>query len=171
MKTIKHSSSFFTFVSVFGFMLYLLDSTGVMTLKIGTAHPVLLIPFLVATAMAAREWVGLLFGAIFGIMLDITAASSFCFNLVILLLIGCICGLLCSYVVNDNIFSAIVLSLSAGLFYFLAKWLWFYIFSGRGEALNYLITYALPSAAYTALFILPFYYLVKFVSKKTYYVV
>lgn len=171
MKTIKHSASFFTFVSIFALILYLLDTTGLLTLKIGTAHPLLLIPFLVAVSMTAREWVGLVFGALFGVMLDITAANSFCFNLVIMLIIGCVCGLLCSFVVNDNIYSSILLSLAAGLFYFVVKWLWFYVFSGRGEAFNYFITYALPSAAYTALFILPFYYLVKFVSKKTYYIV
>lgn len=171
MKTIKHNSSFFAFISVTALLLYLLDSTGIMTLRIGSAHPILLIPFLVATAMAAREWVGLLFGALFGILLDITAADSFCFNLILLLLIGCVCGLLCSFVVNDNIFAAILLSLCSGLFYYLVKWLWFYVFAGQTGALNYLISYALPSAAYTALFIIPFYYLVKFVSKKTYYIV
>lgn len=171
MKTKKHSPVFFVFVSLSAIILYLLDSTGIMTLKIGTAHPILLIPLLVAVSMTAREWIGLVFGAFFGILLDVSAADGFCFNLMIMLCIGTACGLLCSYVMNEHIYSAVVLSVCSALFYFLAKWLRFYVIGSKGDTLNYLITYSLPSAAYTALFILPFYYFVKSVSKRTHYII
>ncbi len=169
MKTIKHNQSFFIFCVPVSLLLYLLDSTGIMTLKIGTAHPVLLIPFLVAVAMAAREWVGLCFGAWIGVLLDITGAECYFFNFLILLFLGCACGLMCSYLVNDNIYSAMLLSFGISIFYFAAKWLLFFVIGGKADAFKYLISYSLPSAAYTALFIIPFYYLVKFISKKTCY--
>lgn len=166
MKTAKHNQSFYLFAALLAFLLYLLDSTGLMTLRIATAHPLLLLPLTVAVAMRAREWAGLEFGGFLGILLDITAADSFCFNLVSLALIGCICGLLSSYYVNNNIYSALVLSLCSSLAYFTAKWLVFYVFSGRNSVFEYFVNYSLMSAIYTSLFILPFYYLVRFMSKR-----
>lgn len=169
MKVKRHNQVFFAFSMPMAFLLYLLDSTGVITFKVGTAHPILLIPFLVAIAMATREWIGLYFGAALGLFLDITSADGYIFNFIMLILIGCICGLFSSHLVNDNIYSATALSFASCIFYFAAKWLIFFVFTGRGESLNYLITYALPSAAYSALFIVPFYYIIRAISRKTSY--
>ncbi len=170
MKQIKHTSLFYTIVSIAIIMFYLLDSTEILTLKIGTAHPILLIPLLVAVSMAAREWVGLIFGCMTGFLLDITAANTYCFNLVLFSLIGCVCGLFCSYLVNDNIYSALVLSLCSSFAYFIIKWLVFFVFVGNPESLVYLVNHTLLSAIYTSLFIIPFYYIIHFISKKTNYI-
>ncbi len=170
MKQIKHTSAFYTIVSVAIVLLYLLDSTEILTLKIGSSHPILLIPLLVSVSMAAREWVGLIFGCLVGILLDITAADTYCFNLIMFTLIGCVCGLLCSYFVNDNIYSALVLSICSSLAYFVIKWLVFFVFSGNPESLVYLVNHSLISAIYTSLFIVPFYYIIHFISKKTNYI-
>ncbi len=169
MKTVKHTSTFYIVIAVLGILLYLLDSTGIFTLAIGTAHPLLLLALLVAVAMNAREWAGLVFGALFGILLDITTANSYCFNLITLAIIGCICGLICSYFINNNIYSALVLSLLTSVAYFTLKWLLFTV-PNRGS-FSYFINHSLISAAYTALFIIPFYYLVRFLSKKTNYII
>ncbi len=169
MKTIKHSSTFFIIVALSGFFLFLLDSTSILTLKIGNAHPILLIPLLVATAMAAREWIGLIFGACFGILLDTVGAETLCFNMIMLTLIGCICGLLCSYYVNDNIYAAVTLSFFSNLFYFVLRWFFFYVCAGRDEVFSYLWRYCLPSVFYNTLYIIPFYLLIKHISKRTSY--
>ncbi len=169
MKTVKHTSTFYAIIAVLGLVIYLLDSTGIFTLSIGMAHPLLLLALLVAVAMNAREWAGLVLGALFGILLDITAANSYCFNLAALAIIGCGCGLLCSYFVNNNIYSALLLSLLSSITYFTLKWLLFTAFNSG--SLGYFINHSLISAAYTALFIIPFYYLVKFISKQTNYIV
>lgn len=169
MKTVKHNLTFYSVVSVLGFLIYLFDSTGIITLKLGSAHPVLLIPLLVSVAMAAREWAGLVLGAFFGMLLDATGAESYCFNLLVFALIGTVCGLLSSYRVNDNIFSAIALSLGSSILYFVLKWAIFFLFAGHGDALEYLFTISLLSALYTAIFIIPFYYFTGFISKKTRY--
>lgn len=170
MKQIKHTSAFYTIVSVSIVLLYLLDSTEILTLKIGSSHPILLIPLLVSVSMVAREWVGLIFGCLVGILLDITAADTYCFNLIMFTIIGCVCGLLCSYFVNDNIYSALVLSICSSLAYFVIKWLVFFVFSGNPESLVYLVNHSLISAIYTSLFIVPFYYIIHFISKKTNYI-
>ncbi len=171
MKQIKHTSVFYTVISVATLLLYLLDSTEILTLKIGNAHPMLFIPLLVAVAMMAREWVGLVFGCVMGVLLDITAAGSYCFNLILFTLIGCVCGLFCSYLVNNNIYSALTLSVCSSLFYFIIKWLVFFVFRGNDDALMYLVNHTLISAIYSALFIIPFYYIVRFISKKTNYTI
>ena len=170
MKQIKHTSLFYTIVAVAIIIFYLLDSTEILTLKIGTAHPILLIPLLISVSMAAREWVGLVFGGLIGILLDITAADTYCFNLVAFALIGCVCGLLCSYFVNDNIYSALVLSVCSSLAYFTVKWLVFFVFDGNADALQFFVNHSLLSAIYTSLFIVPFYYAIHFISKKTNYI-
>ncbi len=169
MKTIKHSSTFFIITSVLGFLLFLLDSTGILSLRIGNAQPLYLLPLLVAVAMAGREWVGLIFGACFGILLDTIGAETFSFNMIVLTVIGCTCGLLCSYYVNDNIFAACVLSFFSHLCYFTLRWFFFYVCAGKAEALSYFALYCIPTVIYSSLFIIPFYYLIKFISKKTSY--
>ena len=170
MKHTKHTFIFYTFISVIALLLYILDSTGILTFKIGNTHPILLIPLLVAVSMAAREWVGLVFGGLLGILLDITSADSYCFNLILLSFIGCACGLFCSYVINNNIYSALILSLSSAFIYFTLKWLVFYVFDGNRDVFIFFVNYTLISAIYTALFIIPFYYLIRFISSKTNYI-
>ena len=169
MKTIKHTSTFFIWVSAIGFALFLFDSTGILTLRMGDARPILLIPLLLADAMAAREWIGLIYGAVFGILLDTTGYESFCFNMIMLVIIGCLCGLLCSFYVNDNIYAAIVLSFIANLFYFVVRWFFFFVCAGRGESLIYFTRYSFPTIIYNTVFIVPFYFLIKYISKKTSY--
>ena len=161
---------FYTVVAVAIILFYLLDSTEILTLKIGTAHPILLIPLLVSVSMAAREWVGLIFGGFIGILLDVTAADTYCFNLIMFTLIGCICGLLCSYFVNDNIYSALVLSVCSSLAYFTVKWLVFFVFDGNTDVFQFLVNHSFLSAIYTSLFIVPFYYAIHFISKRTNYI-
>lgn len=169
MKTIKHTSSFYIWASVLGFLLFLLDSTSMLSLRIGNAKPQLLIPLLIAVAMAAKEWIGLIFGASFGILLDTIGAETLSFNMIMLTVIGCGCGLLCAHFVNDNIFAALTLSFFANLFYFFVRWFFFYVCADKGEVFSYLWRYVVPTVIYNALFIIPFYLLMKYISKRTCY--
>ncbi len=170
MKTVKHYMTFFALWGAVALLLYLLSSTGIVTLQIKNAQPMLLLPLIVSVAMAAREWPGLVFGALCGIMLDITAADSYFFNFLTLAVLGCACGLCCSYLLNDNFYAALVLSLGCAVCYFAAHWIVFYLAVGSPDSLKYLIRYSLPSAIYTTVFIIPFYFPVRFLSKKMSYV-
>ena len=169
MKSIKHTSTFFIWVSVIAFFLFLLESTGIVSFSMGRANPIILIPLLVAVSMAAREWIGLIFGAVFGILLDTVGYEKFCFNMIMLVIIGCLCGLLCSFYVNDNIYAAVVLFFFANLFYFTVRWFFFFVCAGKGEALTYFTKYCFPSIIYSTVLIVPFYFLIKYISKKTSY--
>ncbi len=169
MKTIKHTSTFFIITSGIALFLFLLDSTGILIPRFGRATALLLLPLLTAIAMAAREWIGLLFGMGFGLLLDTVGSEALCFNTIMLFIIGCLCGLLCSYFVNDNIFAAIVLSFFSNLFYFVVRWLIFYVAAGRPQVFDYLWRYCIPTIIYNTIFIIPFYYLIKYISKKTSY--
>lgn len=170
MKKIKHNQNFFAVIGIGAVLLYLLSSTGILTLEIKNATPLLLLPLIVSVAMAAREWVGLVFGGFCGIMLDITAAQSYFFNFLTLAVIGCACGLVCSYLVNNNFYSALLLSLSSSASYFIIHWLVFFLIPARSDSLVFLLNYSLPSAVYTSLFIVPFYFAVRFLSRRTSYI-
>ena len=171
MKTVKHTLTFYISVFSLALALFVFDSTGILTLNLGTLHPLTLIPLLVAVGLTAREWAGLMLGTLFGVLLDITASGSYFFNLITLAVIGCVCGLLSSYRVNDNIYSALALSLFASISYFSLKWVCFCLIPAHRDVWGYLLKYALPSAIYTALFVIPFYYLIKYISKKTHYII
>ena len=73
--------------------------------------------------------------------------------------------------VNDNIYSALALSFFASISYFSLKWVCFCLIPAHRDVWGYLLKYALPSAIYTALFVIPFYYLIKYISKKTHYII
>ena len=171
MKTVKHTGAFYAWVISIGLALYLLDSASILTFRLFSLHPILLIPLLVSVAMTAREWAGLTVGAFFGILLDITAAGSYFFNLIVFSLIGCICGLLSAYRVNNNIYSAALLSLLSSVGYFSARWAVFCLFEGHGDTAQYFWRYSLPQAIYSALFIFAFYFLIRYISKRTHYIV
>ncbi|MBR3594062.1 MAG: rod shape-determining protein MreD [Clostridia bacterium] len=169
MKTKKHTSTFYVWVSVIGFLLFTFDSTGLAPLNIGNARPLLLLPLLVAVAMAGREWIGLLFGAVFGILLDTIGAETLCFNMIALFIIGTVCGLLCAHYVNDNVYSAVALCFFSNLFYYVARWFFFYVCAGREEVFSYFFRYCVPTILYNTVFIIPFYFLLRYLSRRTSY--
>lgn len=171
MKVVKHTAGFYAWVISIGIALYLLDSANILTFKLFSIHPLLLIPLLVSVAMNAREWAGLTIGTFFGILLDITATGSYCFNLITFSIIGCVCGLLSSYRVNNNIYSAALLSLLSSVGYFSAHWFVFCFLLGHGDTAEYFWRYSLPQSIYSALFIFAFYFLIKYISKRTHYII
>ncbi len=131
-------------------------------LKIGTASPLIIIPFLIIISYYSGMWRGVIFAFAYGIYMDSVAANTLCFNTLALGLIICVCGVLITYFFNRNISAVLLLSLGAALAYFVLKWLFFFVFAGTESHPIYLFHYAIPSAIYSAVFALPFYYIAKF---------
>lgn len=141
--------------------LFVIRYSGLATLAIGQAVPITLIPFAVAIALFWGEWVGASVGFIAGALMDGSMSSSSCFNTLALMLIGLICGILSSYYMNKNIRSAICLSLGSAFVYLFARLTFFYSFKGISVGAEYYSNYFIPTVFYTAVFILPFYFLEK----------
>jgi rod shape-determining protein MreD len=146
------------------FCIGIIHYSSFISLKIGNASPLIIIPFLIVVCFFSGMWRGVIFAFIYGIYMDSIAADTLCFNTLVLGITMCVCGLLITHVLNRNISAVLLLSLLTCVFYFLLKWLIFYLFAGVEHNQEYLFYYAVPSAIYTAAFSLPFYYVAKFFS-------
>ncbi len=142
-------------------LLFVLRYSGLATLGIGQAVPVTLIPFVTAIALFYGEWYGAAAGFFAGALMDSVTTASSCFNTLAVMLIGLICGILSSYYLNKNFQAAACVSLGASFAYLFARLLFFYSFKGISTGAEYYSLYFIPTVFYTALFIIPFYFLEK----------
>lgn len=140
--------------------------TTLIPIRIANATPTPLIALVIAYSYFYGETRGFTVGLIVGIFADGVAADTVGFNAIMLAVIGMLAGALVKKYLNKNIYSAVFLSVIGSGVYHFAKWLVFYAFSGIQGIGNYLMMYILPSAVYSALFIIPFYFLGKLFIKK-----
>lgn len=136
---------------------FALTYTELLPLKIANATPMLLVPLTVAIGFFYGEWAGFAGGMVMGILADAVAADTVCFNMIVLMLIGVTTGILVNHYMNKNIFSILMLSLAAAMLYFLFSWLIFFVAAGFAGKIQFFLYHSIPSAVYTALFILPAY--------------
>lgn len=141
--------------------LFILRYSGLATLAIGQAVPITLLPLVVAISVFYGEWYGAVSGFFAGALMDTVMSGSSCFNTLVIMLIGLICGFLASYFLNRNIRSAACLSLGAAAVYLFVRLTFFYFFRGISVGAEYYSFYFIPTIFYTALFIIPFYFLEK----------
>lgn len=139
------------------------------SLKISNANPMLPLALLVAVAMFASEMTASISGLIVGIFIDSNASTPQGFHAVLFLLLGLFVSLTVRHLFNNNVFSSLALCAICGLLYFVTRWLFCYVSSSLTENLIYLMQIAFPSVVYTTAFIIPFYYLEKFLYNKLRY--
>ena len=148
------------------FGLFVIQRIEAFNLKLGNAFPVLLLPAIMVIACFLREWCGFISGLICGIALDTITNGTQCFHTITLMLLGAFVGLTFSFFLNRNIKAMIIVSVLVSLLFFLLKWLFLDFFAGDPSALDLLLRYHLPSAIYTSLFSIPFFYFVRWLCKK-----
>lgn len=123
-------------------------------------NPISLIPFLVAFSMFNKEWVSTVSAMVVGFFIDSGAAQFSAFHTFLFMILALFVSFSVRYLFNNNIKTAIVLSVGSLVLYFLVRWLFFYAFEiSAKDGLFYLMYYALPSVLVTTLFIFPFYFL------------
>ncbi len=165
MNKKRHPFIFIFNILIF-FILILLHYTDNFAININGISPLLVLPLLTAFSIFHSPLVSAVTGMLAGIFMDAVTIGSYCFNAIILLLLGCAVSLTSNNLFNKNIFSAVVLSIIAGFIYHMAQWLFFYTFTKTlEESLTFLLKYAIPSAILGAVFIFPFYYLYKHFDK------
>ena len=139
--------------------------SSVATFKIGNATPVVLLPLVVAIAMFFGDNASILAGLLSGILMDGFSSDSSCFNTLFFVVMSAICNLLSNLFLNRNIKAAVYLSALVSTLYFFVKYLVFFVFRGISVNYDYFMLYLIPSLVYTAIFIIPFYFLEKKISK------
>lgn len=145
-------------------LLFFLTYTPVSFLKIGNASPFLFVAGIVCVAFYYDARLGFIAGLISGIFCDAVASQPSAFNTIALAIIGFASGVLVQYYINKNIFSALALSGVASAVYFFADWFVSFV-KDSPDSFELLLFYALPSAVYSALFIIPFYFFGKLIDR------
>ncbi|MBE6728458.1 MAG: hypothetical protein E7562_07415 [Ruminococcaceae bacterium] len=144
-------------------IIFLFHYTNLFSITIYNVSPMLLLPFFVGFAIYSEEMPATFVGAIIGFFADSTSSSGSYFHTFYFFILGLAISLMMHYLLNNNIRSAIMLSLVSSILYFVLRWLFFHAFSGSDNSIEYLMQYALPSVIYTSVFIFPFYYLQRFI--------
>ena len=164
-KNIKKALLFAFNVMIF-FIASLLHYSDFLNFKLLGAGTTILIPLLVAFSMNHSPLTSALAGMLSGIIMDSSASGTYCFNAIILLLLGTFISVSSNTLFNKNLPSAIVISLICSVIYYSMQWAIFHSFSeGATNGLSFLLEISLPSAILTALFIFPFYFLYKYIEK------
>ena len=143
----------------------ILHYSNLFSIKLANANPIPAISFIVAVSFFSGMWRGVTMAFIYGMFMDTIASGTVCFNTLVLTLVVLVCGVLTTYFFNRNIFAIIVLAFIGSAGYFVLKWFFLYLLRGIAGQEYYLFSFALPSAIYTAAFIIPFYYIGKFLEK------
>ena len=156
-------NSFFLYavLSLLFFGIFILSRIKGFSLGIGFAVPIILVPAVVGVAMFFGEWFGFIFGLACGMALDSVTLYSNSLNTFLLMTVGVLVGIITSNYLNVNIFSALVVSFVSSLIYFLVKW--FFLQYLLNKSVLYLWMVSLPSFLYTAVFIVPLFYVFKFI--------
>lgn len=149
------------------FLLFLIQSVDILTVTPLHATPLLLLPFLVTFSMYREELTAALAGLAVGILMDSISVGSLGFHTVFFFLVGFSVSFILHFYFNNNLQSALLLSILCSLIYYLARWLIFFLLRGRLEDGSfYLFRVALPSLIYTNLFTVPFFFFQRAFSQK-----
>ena len=162
----KYHSHLYYILTLCLFGLFIIQRIPGLSLTVGNATPTLLLPAVIIIACFLREWTGFWTGLLCGIALDTVTNGTSCLNTFLFLIIGTAAGLTFRLLLNRNLKAAMVLTLIISVAYYLIKWLFLDLFAGDSSAAALLFYYHLPSAVYTTLFALPFFYFVRWLSQK-----
>ena len=147
------------------FIVFLLRYSGIATFRLGQAVPMLLIPIVIAISMFFGENVTILYGLFAGFLTDCAAADSYCFNTIFMLVAATLCNLFMNRFLNRNLKAAVCLSAGVSFGYFFLKYLIGFVFKGIPVDYDYFVFYLIPSVVYTAVWIIPLYFLEKKLSR------
>ena len=144
--------------TVFFAIAVLFQYNGVFKINILTANPMLPLALLVACCMFSSELTAAFTGLAVGIFTDSVSSTPAGFNAILLMVTALTVCLISKHLFNNNIFAAFTLC------FFCIR-----MSQSFAENLTYLMRYALPSAVYTAVFIIPLYFLEKYLYNKFYF--
>lgn len=147
---------------------FLLQSSSVAFPKLFGASTLLLLPVCVCIAMHEREIPAALFGGFCGVLWD-TVSGTEGFNAIVLMLLGAVCSILISHLMQNNIVTSLVLSAGTVIVYEILYIIINLVVAGAGNPVRQILIFYLPSALYTMMFVPVFYYIINkvFVRYKT----
>ncbi len=160
---LRYFISFFIYL-ILGVLVILLQSTGIMTLQIGTASAVLVLPMTLYAGFYFGEYAGAVYGLLMGALTDVYSSSLF-YNTIALVVVGFFAGVFITRLFNRNLAAASVLSSCSALLFFFIKWFVLYAFFDP-VPMFILTRFSLPSSIYTAVFGILMYFPINLFFKK-----
>lgn len=156
----KHHPFIFIINILLFFSVIILEDNGVVDFSIKNATPLFVLPLLCAFSMFENFEHSIVAGLLSGILLDGVTMGSFCFNAIVFVFLSAFVNLSSNSLFNKNLKASIAVSIIVCFSYFVIYWLCFMNFGvGIKNSLIYLLEYAMPSALYSAIFVIPFYFL------------
>lgn len=131
------------------------------------AKAMLLIPLCVCIAMYEKSLGGLAFGVLCGALWDSASAAGDGFFSISLAVAGFVSGAAITYLMRNNILSALILSGVSALSVSTVYWMLFVLVKGYEGAWSLYCQFYLPGAAYTVLFTFIYYYVARFIVQLT----
>lgn len=143
-------------------LLFTLQQTpGALPVVMGV-RPSLLLPAVVCVALYDQELFGAVFGVIAGVLWDLNSIDRpFGYSALLLMAIGCLCGLLITFFMRNNFFTALLLTIPAIAVYEGITWFIFTFLMGEPNSIGILLDYTLPRATYS-LAVMPILYAIQF---------
>ncbi|MBQ3133991.1 MAG: rod shape-determining protein MreD [Clostridia bacterium] len=133
--------------------------------EIAGARPLFLVPLVVGIALFNGPIGGAAAGLAAGLLWDLYATHIYGFNGLLLMIIGCVAGLLIWLLIRNNWLTGSLLAAAAVFTQVLLEWLFCVAFAGADGAWRILWSCMLPNALYTALLSPLFYWLTKAVMR------
>ena len=143
------------------FALFLLFFSRDGFLRIGNAVPLIILPLVLSISFFYGDNPSIIAGLLAGIFLDSSSAYTSCFNTLFFVIVASVTNLLAFRFLNRNLRAAICLSVSVSFGYYALKYLIYFAFGGVTITTDYFLSYLIPSAVYTAVWMIPFYFLQK----------
>ena len=156
---IRRKRFIIAFINVLIILMAFFLRYGGITFKIGQAVPILLIPIVISISIFFGENATLLAALLAGVLMDSASADTSIFNTMFLLISSTACSVMANRLLNRNLKAAVCLSAGFSFGYFAVKYLIFYVFGGVSVNYDYFVYYFIPSVLYTAVWIIPFYFL------------
>ncbi|MBR2152598.1 MAG: hypothetical protein IJ944_04865 [Clostridia bacterium] len=154
----------YLFLGLILFILYLYQNVNTLPSPLGLI-PAIVVVYVAVCGSIMGEYVGCVMGFMGGLLCDVSAPLSYCFNLVVLTAIGIACGFLGTRLFTRRFVCTLTLSFLALVVYFILQWLVVGVIFGN-EGFYYLLRYSLPSVLYSLLYVLPVYPLVSIINKR-----
>ena len=128
--------------------------------------PLLIVPCVTAIAMQEGEIPGAVFGVLGGLVWDVGDGSVFGYNALFLLVVCVAAALLVQFLFRNTLAAEVLFTAIFTLIHGCVTWFFYVYMRGNVDFAHAFLCTILPTTAYTMLFSVPLYYLVRLARRK-----
>lgn len=128
--------------------------------------PVLVVPLVVCVCMFEPIMPSMVFSVFAGLLWDISSDKLFGFNAIIFIVCGVLISLLCIFYLHTKLMNSLLFCTVTMIVQGLLSYTFYFAVWGHENAYIVLLSSILPTIVYTALSVIPIYFLVRYLSNK-----